>query len=200
MTDKPNIKQPSEKRNLFKRREPFHFMLWIAIVSISIMFFVLTLLYILRKEQAMPLPKVFWLSTLSITLSSLTLWKTNTTVKNERFRQSKIFLGITLGLGVLFIVLQVIGWQQLIAKKIYLNNHLEGSFIYIISGLHIAHILGGLIFLSLFFIRIVRHTTYIDSFIHSVNPPNQLRLKLVTIYWHFVDILWLYLFLFFLWA
>lgn len=204
MTDKPKTKRPTAQRDLFKRREPFHFMLWTAIVGISIMFFALTTIYGLRKGQhqwqGVSLPWVFWLSTASIMASSITLWQTNIAVKRELFRKSKLLLGATLGLGLLFIGLQVIGWQQLIAQKVYLSNNVGGSFIYIISGLHIAHILGGILFLGLIFIDIVRHTSYVDSFIHSVNPPNQLRLKLVTIYWHFVDILWLYLFLFFLWA
>ncbi|WP_299456572.1 cytochrome c oxidase subunit 3 [uncultured Microscilla sp.] len=204
MTNKPKIKRPSAERDLFKRREPFHFMLWTAIAGISIMFLALTIIYSLRKGQhqwqVVNLPLAFWLSTFSIIASSLTLWQTNRAVKKEQFRSAKILLGTTLGLGLLFIGLQVVGWQQLIAQKVYLSNSLGGSFIYIISGLHIAHILGGILFLTLIFIDIVRHTSYVDSFIHSVNPPNQLRLKLVTIYWHFVDVLWLYLFLFFLWA
>ncbi|EAY28645.1 cytochrome c oxidase subunit 3 [Microscilla marina] len=204
MTNKPKIKRPSVEQGLFKRREPFLFMLWTAIAGISIMFLALTIIYSLRKGQhqwqAVSLPLAFWLSTFSIITSSLTLWQTNQAVKKEQFRRAKILLGTTLGLGLLFIGLQVVGWQQLIAQKVYLSNSLGGSFIYIISGLHIAHILGGILFLTLIFIDIARHTSYVDSFIHSINPPNQLRLKLVTIYWHFVDVLWLYLFLFFLWA
>ncbi|OJJ18607.1 hypothetical protein BKI52_23635 [marine bacterium AO1-C] len=200
MTDKPKIKADAEHKDVFRRREPFNFMLWTAIVGISIMFFALTLLYVARKgtTQVM-IPSLFWLSTFFITLSSITLWRVNVTIRRERFRQAKLLLGATLALGLCFIGLQVAGWQQLISAKIYINNNLAGSFIYIISGLHIAHILGGLVFLSLMFVDIARHKTYVDSFIHSVNPPNQLRLKLVTVYWHFVDILWWYLFGFFLW-
>lgn len=199
MTNKPKTKQASETKDLFRRREPFNFMLWSAITGISIMFLALTAIYLFRKGQnEVALPSIFWLSTCCITLSSFSLWRVNITIKKERFRQAKFYLGATLGLGLLFIGLQVIGWQQMLAMKIYLSNSIVGSFIYLISGLHIAHILGGIIFLALIFIDISRHTTYVDSFIHSVNPPNQLRLKLVTIYWHFVDILWLYLFVFFL--
>ncbi len=184
---------------MFRRREPFNFMLWTAIIGISIMFFALTLLYVARKGNAeVKIPSLFWFSTVCITLSSITLWRVNVMIQRERFRRAKLFLGATLGLGLGFIALQIAGWQQLIIAKIYLSNHLAGSFIYIISGLHIAHILGGLVFLALMFVDIARHKTYVDSFIHSVNPPNQLRLKLVTIYWHFVDILWWYLFAFFL--
>jgi len=199
MTDKPKIKTDTEKRDVFRRREPFNFMLWTAIIGISIMFFALTLLYVARKGNThVSIPSLFWMSTVFITLSSFTLWRVNVMIRQERFRKAKLFLGATLALGLGFIGLQVAGWQQLIAAKIYINNNLSGSFIYIISGLHIAHILGGLVFLALMFVDIARHKTYVDSFIHSINPPNQLRLKLVTVYWHFVDLLWWYLFGFFL--
>lgn len=199
MNNRPNIKTSSEKGDMFRRREPFNFMLWTAIVGISIMFFALTLLYLVRKGTTnIAIPSLFWFSTVCITLSSFTLWKGNIAIRREHFRQAKLLLGSTLILGLLFIGLQIAGWQQLVALKIYLHNNLAGSFIYIISGLHIAHILGGLIFLALIFVDVSRQTSYVDSFIHSVNPPNQLRLKLVTIYWHFIDILWWYLFGFFL--
>lgn len=150
MTNKPKTKQASETKDLFRRREPFNFMLWSAITGISIMFLALTAIYLFRKGQnEVALPSIFWLSTCCITLSSFSLWRVNITIKKERFRQAKFYLGATLGLGLLFIGLQVIGWQQMLAMKIYLSNSIVGSFIYLISGLHIAHILGGIIFLAL---------------------------------------------------
>jgi cytochrome c oxidase subunit 3 len=79
-----------------------------------------------------------------------------------------------------------------------LHNNTAGAFLYVITGVHLLHILGGLFLLVITLVNAVRRTTYVDAFVYSVNPPNQLKLKLVTVYWHFVDALWVYLFLFFL--
>jgi cytochrome c oxidase subunit 3 len=106
---------------------------------------------------------------------------------------------MTLTLGFTFITMQCMGWSQLIEAGITLSRSPAGSFVYLLSGLHMLHILGGLIFLVVIFIESLRRTSYVDSFVYSVNPPNQLKIKLATMYWHFVDILWLCIFLF-LWC
>ena len=176
-------------------------MLCLGILGMSLIFFVLSIVYLIRKNgqnwQNFNLPIVFWLSTFVILTSSFTLWKANQAFKSEKFLQFRLMTGLTLFLAISFVFLQILGWVKLQSQGIFLNGSVSGSFVYIISGLHLLHLAGGVIFLSLTFIEAIRHTSYIDSFIYSVNPPNQLRLKLITIYWHFVDILWLYLFVFF---
>jgi cytochrome c oxidase subunit 3 len=79
-----------------------------------------------------------------------------------------------------------------------MENNPSAGFVYVLTGLHIVHIIGGLVFMAVLLFKSYKNKSYVDSFIYSVNPPNQLRLKLMTTYWHFVDALWLYLFLFLL--
>ena len=74
----------------------------------------------------------------------------------------------------------------------------RGGFVYIISGVHLLHILVGLVFLTIMLVEAMRRRPYVDSFVYSVNPPNKLKIRLITLYWHFVDLLWIGLFIFLL--
>ena len=192
--------EPKEKP-LFRLREPFEFMLWTIIFGMSLMFFVFTLVYMIRGADGadkFEFPKVFWLSTAVIILSSYIINRAARARREEAFKWYRIYLGTTLSLGGIFVILQFLGWSDMLQQGISLQNNFTGAFIYLISGLHILHLAGGLLFLLLVFIDSLRYYSYVDSFVYSVNPPNQLRFRLIVIYWHFVDVLWIYLFLFLL--
>ena len=185
-----------------KRREPFQFMLYLAMLGSMLIFGLFTFIYMARKTPAhwanFALPSAFWVSTGVILLSSFTLHQANHAFYRDQFSRYKWLTGLTLALGVVFIALQYAGWEKMLQMDVLLQNNMAGAFIYVISGVHVLHIMGGLFFLAITFINAVRRTTYVDAFVYSVNPPNRLKLKLVTLYWHFVDALWVYLFLFFL--
>lgn len=182
-----------------KRREPFNFMLWLGIGGSVLVFTILLGIYVLRKSAGVywtdvPLPSLFWISTLAIVVSSLTLHLANYALRTDRYPQFRIYIGATLTLGILFVILQLWGWKQLIEAGISTVNNPSAGFIYLLSGLHILHIAVGIIILTWAVFQSLKNISYVDSFVFSVNPPNQLKIKLITIYWHFVDVLWLYLF------
>lgn len=191
------------ENSILKRREPYTFMLWLGIFGMGFLFFILTMMYLISKTSSMywidfKFPKIFWLSTLLILGSSYTIHQANLSMKEDKYNLYKLFLGITLVLGFLFIVSQLIGWMYLAESGILLSGSPSGAFLYVISGLHILHLFAGLFLLGVVLIEALRNRKYIDDFVYSVNPPNQLRIRLISIYWHFVDVLWIYLFLFFL--
>ena len=183
-----------------KRREPFRFMVWLGIASSVMLFTVVLVVYIIRRSASdwtdVKLPNVFLISTIAIVLSSLTLHNANQAFRHERFDSYRSNMGTTLVLGTLFILLQGWGWWQMIRSGIGLTGNPSGSFVYIISGIHLLHILIGLIFIVIALAEALRRRPYIDSFVYSVNPPNQLKIRLITLYWHFVDVLWIVLFIF----
>lgn len=185
-----------------KRREPFHFMVWLGIASSLMLFTMLLVTYVVRRTGSgwtdAKLPFVFLISTVVIMLSSLTLRNATLSFRHERFENYRTNLATTLGLGVLFIILQSWGWHQMILAGIKLKDNPSGAFVYIISGIHLLHILLGIIFLGIVLAEALRRRPYVDSFVYSVNPPNRLKIKLISLYWHFVDILWIGLFLFLL--
>ncbi|GAB3987150.1 hypothetical protein GCM10028807_06310 [Spirosoma daeguense] len=177
-------------------------MVWLGIASSVMLFTMLLTAYIIRRAGSgwaeIKLPFVFLLSTLVIVLSSFTLNAALLSFRHERFSLYRTNLATTLVLGTLFILLQGWGWYQMIEAGIKLEGNPAGGFVYIISGIHLLHILIGLVFLVIALAEALRRRPYIDSFVYSVNPPNRLKIRMIVLYWHFVDILWIGLFIFLL--
>ena len=190
------------RSTIYARKDPYVLILWLGILGSVIIFLFLSFIYLYRKSDPgwvnFSMPEVFWISTLVIILSSASLYLSGSYFKKEQFRAYRSMLGITLFLGIVFCVSQIVGWNQLYFKGVFINGSTSGAFMYILSGFHLLHILGGIIVLLYAYTDAIRHATYVESFVQSLNPVKKARLKLITLYWHFVDVLWVYLFLFFL--
>ena len=174
-----------------KKIHPHKFTLWVGIGSILMMFAGLTSAYIVKRNQAnwvtFDLPGVFWYSTVVILISSVTVFLALTSFKQREMARYRRLMAGTVLLGVLFIVLQTVGFQQLWAKGITLQANVSYSFLYVIVGLHGVHVISGLIaFVVIFAKGFKKRTRSYDS----------LPVELVSTYWHFVDILWVYLLIF----
>lgn len=188
---------------LSKRREPFEFMLYLAMAG-SIILFLLVMFVFIYKESfnqvniQVPMQRIFWASSWVILFSSATLHWANKAFIEERFRSYRLNISLTLISGILFIILQFLGWKSLYSNNFSVQNNTGSMFIIILSGLHIVHTIGGIVALVFANRDAFRNLEYVDSFVYSVNPPNQLKIRLISIYWHFVDILWIALFLFLL--
>lgn len=177
-----------------KRIHPHKFTLWVGLGSIVMMFAGLTSAYVVKKSQSnwleFPLPKVFWYSTFVIVASSVTIYLALQAFKARRMVRYKNLLTITVILGILFGALQWIGFQDLKLHGVQLfgiGSNPAASFLGIIVGLHVLHVLGGIIALLVLFFR---------SYRARIRSYNSVPIEIVGTYWHFVDILWIYLFIF----
>jgi cytochrome c oxidase subunit 3 len=185
---------PIEKKKI----HPYQFFLWGGLGSIIMMFAGLTSAYVVKKSQAnwldFELPNVFIVSTVVILISSFTIQMAVKKFKEQNQNQYRGFLSVTAILGVVFIVLQIQGFQALEGNSIALigaRSNSAASFLFVITGLHILHVLGGII--ALIWISLRAYST-------KNNQNNDLPVKLISNYWHFVDILWVYLFVFLHWV
>ncbi len=167
--------------------------MWVAIGSIIMMFAGLTSAFIVKSNQAnwnpVEIPKVFWLSTGAILLSSITVQMALRSFKQREMSQYRLLIGLTLLLGVVFVLLQWKGFQQLWAQNITFRGAGAGQFLYVIFGLHALHVLGGVIALIVMFIR---------AFFGRIKLYSSIPVEVAATYWHFVDLLWIYLLIFFL--
>jgi len=168
-------------------------LLWIGIVSIVMFFGGLTSAYIVRKAEGgwleFEMPVWFTISTIAIIVSSALLLFAAQNVKSGK-SATTLLLG-TLFLGILFSYSQIQGWGDLVAQGVYLTgegSNASGSFIYAITLMHLLHLIGGLVALLI---------TTKKSKQGNYSKDNYLGIQLASIYWHFLGILWLYLFLFF---
>lgn len=181
---------------------PKKFGLWLGLGSIIMMFAGLTSAFIVRQAQgnwtAYKLPDLFWISTLAIILSSFTLIMGERAIKNGNSLLYKRMIGVTFLLGLGFAVLQYYGWLALASYGIILQgNDPSGAFLYVISGIHVVHVLAGLLFLAIFYFRTFKKVDAAEKLIEDMNPEKHLGIELLSTYWHFVGVLWLYLFFFF---
>jgi cytochrome c oxidase subunit III len=176
-----------------KKIHPHKFILWVAIGSIIMMFAGLTSAYIVKREQpgwtTYTTPLAFYYSTAVILISSLTIFLAGKSFTERRMIRYRKMLAATLILGLVFILLQWLGFRHLWVTGITLHGSGAGQFLYIIAGLHALHVFGGVIALFVLWLR--AGNTRIRSY-------NMVPVDVVSTYWHFVDLLWIYLFIFFL--
>ncbi|MFP9099502.1 heme-copper oxidase subunit III [Flavobacterium sp. RHBU_24] len=171
-------------------------LLWFAMISIVMMFAGLTSAYVVSSTRRdwlndLTLPVAFVVSTILLLLSSGTFILAKNAVKKGNHQAASGLLLLTLALGVGFVISQFYGFSQIIDMGYYLTGEgstVTASFIYVIIVAHIGHVFAGLVVLS---VVIYNH------FKHKYNPSQTLGIELGAMFWHFLDILWLYLFLFF---
>ena len=176
-----------------RKIHPQKFALWSAMASIIMMFAALTSAYIVRKAAGnwleYQLPTIFYYSTVVILLSSVALHSSYLAYKKGNAVWYRLGLVIAFVLGVTFVVMQYLGWTSLYDIGVELNGNPSGSFFYLISGLHAAHVLGGI---AILFVAMA----HAFGLKFKVTNKRLIRFELSWQYWHFVDFLWIYLLIF----
>jgi len=184
-----NYKEKQEIRK--KTAKP---MLYIAIGSMVMLFGGLTSAYVVRLAEGnwlkFEMPKEFYFSTALMLLSSLFMNAALSSAKKDNYQAVKRNLTFTFILGLAFMICQFWGWSALVDQKVFFagkDSNASGSFFYVLTGLHLAHLFGGMLYLL---------AVNIHSLKKKYNSQNYLSLQLCATYWHFLDGLWIYLFLF----
>jgi cytochrome c oxidase subunit 3 len=180
-----------------KKIHPHKFMMWVAMGSICMMFAGLTSAYIVKRNQAnwqeFDLPVAFYYSTAVILLSSLIMHFALKAFQARERNKYKNLITFTAFLGLLFGYLQWVGFQSLNNHGIQLlgkGSNAAASFLVVIIGLHFLHVVGGIIALLI---------TFLKAFSTNKKSYDSNPLEILATYWHFVDILWIYLFIFLNW-
>lgn len=172
---------------------PKMFNLWIALISIVMLFAGLTSAYIVKRAEGgwhqFDLPVEFLYSIGIAVLSSITLQWAKIAARRNDTTQTSVAVLTTIILGIGFCYSQLLGYAYLAdnGMNVFFTNDVAASFLSIIAGLHAFHVIGGLVALIILWIKVVRR---------KVNSSNMLAINMCTIYWHFMGILWIYLYLF----
>jgi cytochrome c oxidase subunit III len=170
-------------------------MLWISMISMTMMFAGLTSAFIVSKKRedwiSFDLPTAFYISTVLIILSSIVFYFAKRFNQNDDRAKTSTLLALTLLLGLGFVYFQFQGFKQLIDAGLYftgIQSNVSSSFLYVITITHLLHILGGIFVLIWVLYKNIQG---------KYSATNSLGLDMSAIFWHFVDALWIYLFLFF---
>ncbi len=182
---------------------PYQTLMYLGMFGSGLIFLFMTVAFLASASGSTEgmgfiMPKSFIVSTFIILVSGYTVSKMLSHYKEESLNKLKNSLLSTVLLGVLFTVLQFLGWKELAVIGIDFRGLPSGSFLYVLSGIHIFHLLGAMVFALIMLAKYNR--TEKDDIKHLVmltNPYERMQIQLFTIYWHFMDVVWLLLFMVF---
>lgn len=172
---------------------PKKFAMWLFMASVMMLFAALTSAYIVRQAEGnwlfFELPPVLLVSTAIIVVSSVLMQWAYFAARRGHGASVQKLVAATLVCGLAFLVLQVAGWRELVANSVYLVGNPSGSFLYVITGLHGLHIVSALIFLAIVWVAWLKPAD---------GAPKLAQMEMCTTYWHFLGVLWVYLYVFLL--
>ena len=182
---------------------PLYILITLVLGSVTALFLGFSAAYVYSRVQngmaPVAIPSLFFINSIFLIGSSLTLVWTKKAYELDNTKKYKVLLWATLVLSIIFLVLQIVAWNQLYQMNISLTSSTLGSYLYAISGLHFTHVVAGIPFLVFFIIdarkRLIEPASVL---VYLSDPDKKRKLTILSIYWHFLDGLWIYLLLFFL--
>src|SRR5258706_1600088 len=168
---------------------------WVVIAGVVMLFTALTSSYIVRSASGndwrpIAMPRVLWISTALIVFSSITMEVSRRSLKRQRNAGYGRWLMITVALGLAFLATQLLAWRQLVRQGIYMASNPYNSFFYLFTAAHGLHLLGGILALGYLMMRTTRRRNTVEGELRRAGAADA-----ATIYWHFMDGLWVALFL-----
>lgn len=204
-----SLSQERRQIHWFKKIEqlhPYRMLLYLGMLSSTLVFFFLATAFVFSQpENNSPgqyhIPRSFIISTIIIIVSAFVSERIVPAFLEQNLRKTKLHLAYTLSLGILFILFQFKGWQELAGSGIDFTGLPSGSFLYLLSGIHLFHLAGAMIYATLLFLLLNKsEKDQVKSLVILTNPYEKMRLELFSLYWKFMDIVWLLLFGLFVWV
>lgn len=199
-TYRPGVRDIDESRMAF---HPMNIVMMLTLVGIAMLFLAFSAAFIYSRVQAslppVDVPWMFMANTLVLLASSYTIHLAKRAYINDDTEGYKRSLIWTMVLSLAFLVLQIIAWQSLFGQNIFPHTDNSAGYLYVLSGLHFAHVIAGLPFLLGFFlVARKRMREPVSVLVYFSDPEKRLKLRMLTVYWHFMDALWIYLVVFLL--
>ena len=186
-----------------ERLHPYETLLYLGMFGSGLIFLFLVVAFLSSGINQLEgynrhVPISFLVSTFLLVLSGYSATKMRLYYQEERIDQLERSLLITLFLGATFTLLQFLGWRELDQMGIDFKGIPSGSFLYVLSGIHIFHLLGAMVFAVILWSQLRNNRKdEVKALILVVNPFEKMRIRLFTTYWRFMDAVWLILFLLF---
>ena len=171
------------------RFDSYQTVVWVLMIPIVMLFVGLTSSLIVRKGVSddwisIEIPRILWLNTLVLLASSVALEIARRALNRGNEDSFRVWLWVTAAMGTLFLLGQIEAWRELVAQGAFLSTNPSSSFFYVLTASHGAHLIGGMVALIYLTIRVFRN---------QLGPRRRSALKATTVYWHFMDGLWIYL-------
>lgn len=181
---------------------PKNVYLTLLIFSLTMLFLALTAAFVYTRVQSdlppIKLPILFVVNTAILLAGSYTMILAKRAYLADNTARYTNMLWYTLGLSIFFLLMQCIAWYLLFSRQVYITSDNSAGYLYVISALHFAHVIGGIPFLGVFLYKARKYMKEpVSVLVYFSDPDKRLNLRLLTLYWHFLDGLWIYLVLFF---
>ncbi len=197
------------KKEALKRIESLHphlVLLYVSMIGSAVIFLFTMVAFTVSKPSSadflkIEFPKSFIISSFVILLSSYTVSRVLPSFEKDDLDEIKKWLGLTVLLGLIFSAVQITGWKELESNDILFAGHRSGAYLYVISGLHIIHVLGIIIY-GVVLLMECHHTSkdVVKHLVYTTNPYQKVKFKILTDFWHFIDVVWVILFFYFLFS
>lgn len=189
----------------FEKMHPHKTFMFFAIIASTLTFLALILLYAIRMVEfhflQFSLPKLFSVSTVVLLFSSYTMTRCLPAFKADDMTDLRISLLLTMILATVFCITQIFSWQQIYTTDTIINSQPGVSFLYLITAFHLLHVLLGFVLIAyLNFNAYVAANDMVKKLMFFSNKREANKLELVSVYWHFVDFMWLFLYFIFLFS
>ncbi len=163
---------------------------WVGMGAIGMFFAALTSAMIVREGlsgdwQPFALPTVLYVSTAVLLASSLTMEKARSECRGGRPDRLRLWINVSVLLGLGFLGCQLLGWQQLVTRGLFLASNPANSFYYLLTAGHGLHLLGGIVVLGYIWTRLRGH--------RRAWPTRKAAIEAAAVYWHCMDVLWIYI-------
>ncbi len=200
------MRQAAPPKTWFQKIEklhPYETLLYLGMLGSGIIFLFLALAFLSSGREYLrglneQMPLAFLVSTFLLVLSGYTAVKMRIHYQEENNAKLHRSLKATFVLGLLFTVFQILGWMELSSKGINFTGVPSGSFLYILSGIHVVHLIGAMSFAVILLLQLRKiEQDMVRKLVWMTNPYEKLRIRLFTVYWQFMDAVWLILFLLF---
>lgn len=182
---------------------PNYIILILVLFGVTALFMGFSAAYLYNRLQQgvapVRLPSLFYYNSILLLASSYSLWSSKKAYQNDQTSKYQQMLVVTLVITIVFLIAQILAWNQLYDLNISLQHSTMASYMYIITGLHFAHLIAGIPFLIYFiYVAVTKMKSPMTVLIYFADTDKKRKLDLLNIYWHFLDALWLYLVIFFL--
>jgi cytochrome c oxidase subunit III len=196
------MRTPQENEYQSMLFHPYNILMCLLLAGLSVIFIALSVSYVYSRTQnhlpPIRIPFLFVFNTLILIGSSFTLVGAKRAYEADETSLYKQMLGYTFLLSIVFMLMQGVAWYQLFEDNIAISTSNASGYVYAISILHFIHVVAGLPFLGGFlWVAYKRMKEPVSVLVYFSDPEKKLKLRLLTLYWHFLDILWVYLVLFF---
>jgi len=182
---------------------PLYILITLVLAGVTALFLGFSAAYLYSRIQegadAVQLPSLFYINTLILMASGGTLMLAKKAYKDDMTERYQLMLLFSTILTTIFLIAQIIAWNQMRMMNLNLGSDNMTSYIYVISALHFVHVVAGIPFLVLFLYSAKVHMKEpVSVLVYFSDPDKKRKLEVLTIYWHYLDALWIYLVVFFL--